>query len=111
MLLLPPRLLTPQVIAVQAELHQNPDLVPQGTALVTFFQLIGGVIGISISGTLFNNQLASELGKLGIDSSIIAAVKVTVEAIFALEGELKEVVLVRLSVFRCLLFELSGIAV
>lgn len=27
-----------------------------GVAAVTFAQLVGGVIGISISGTVFNNQ-------------------------------------------------------
>lgn len=91
-----------QVIAVQAELHADSELVPVGTALVTFFQLIGGVIGISISGTLFNNQLATELSKLGINQTIISSVKVTVQAIFALDASMKELVLVRRDLLRLL---------
>jgi Na+/glutamate symporter len=59
------------VISVQADLHDTPDRIPQGTALATFFQLIGGVVGISISGTLFNNQLAKELGKRHVSTEIV----------------------------------------
>ncbi|KAL7411362.1 ABC transporter [Mrakia frigida] len=81
------------VVAIQAEFHSTPELVAQATALGTFFQLIGGVIGISISGTLFNNQLASELSKLGVSSEIIEGVKASVKTIFALDADLKELVL------------------
>jgi hypothetical protein len=38
-----------------------PNLVGVATGSLTFFQQIGGTVGLTISGTIFASQLASEL--------------------------------------------------
>jgi hypothetical protein len=35
------------VMAVQAEYAPEPELIPQASSLLTFLQLLGGVIGIA----------------------------------------------------------------
>ena len=35
--------------------------IPQATAVMTFFQRLGGVLGVSIAGTIFSNELARNL--------------------------------------------------
>jgi hypothetical protein len=48
------------VVAVQCDIVNVNDTA-QSSALVTFAQLVGGVIGISISSTIFTTKLASGL--------------------------------------------------
>lgn len=55
-----------------AAFHNRPKLIPQATALVTFAQLVGGVVGISIAGTLFNNEIKSQLAQRGVSSEVTA---------------------------------------
>ncbi|KDQ17239.1 hypothetical protein BOTBODRAFT_105781 [Botryobasidium botryosum FD-172 SS1] len=50
------------IIATEATV-EGADQVPQGTSLFTFSQLMGGVIGITLAGTVFNNELASGLAQ------------------------------------------------
>jgi hypothetical protein len=35
------------VMSIQAEYAKKPELIPQASSLLTFFQLLGGVIGIA----------------------------------------------------------------
>ncbi|KAH8924405.1 MFS general substrate transporter [Atractiella rhizophila] len=55
------------IIAVQANVEHEKD-VPQATALFNFVQLIGGVIGLSVSNTLFGNELTKGLHKFAPDA-------------------------------------------
>jgi hypothetical protein len=45
----------------QANVDQKD--IPQATAFQTFFQRLGGIIGVSIAGTVFSNQLSKNLDK------------------------------------------------
>lgn len=49
-----------EIVAVQCDIEDVNDTA-QSSALVTFAQLVGGVIGISISSTIFNTKLVSGL--------------------------------------------------
>jgi len=74
------------VMAIQAEYADEVELVPQASSLLTFLQLLGGVIGIAIAGTIFNNQLVKELATYasGLDPQVMQAVKQSVTVIFTL---------------------------
>ncbi|KAK4701852.1 hypothetical protein P7C70_g4376, partial [Phenoliferia sp. Uapishka_3] len=48
------------IIAVQADIEDQND-VSQATGLVTFAQLVGGTIGISIASTVFGSKLSDGL--------------------------------------------------
>jgi EmrB/QacA subfamily drug resistance transporter len=79
------------VMAIQAEYAKKPELIPQASSLLTFFQLLGGVIGIAIAGTIFNNQLVKELGAYAdqIPPDVLKAVKQSVTVIFQLPEALQ----------------------
>lgn len=74
------------VMAVQAEYADETELIPQASSLLTFLQLLGGVIGIAIAGTIFNNQLVKELAHYagGLSPEMLTAVKQSVTVIFTL---------------------------
>jgi len=74
------------VMAIQAEYADEPELIPQASSLLTFLQLLGGVIGIAIAGTIFNNELVKELAKYasGLTPETLQAVKQSVTVIFTL---------------------------
>ncbi|KAG8874894.1 hypothetical protein FRB97_005554 [Tulasnella sp. 331] len=77
------------IIAIQAEYHDNPRMVPQSTSLVNFTQLTGGIIGISVAGTIFGNRLGVSLGKYAPDlpAATVQAIKSSVTAIATLSGD------------------------
>ncbi|KAJ6577339.1 major facilitator superfamily domain-containing protein [Mycena capillaripes] len=52
---------TTQVIVIAAQADVGPAHVAQASALVTFVQWLGGIIGLSVAGTIFQNKLASGL--------------------------------------------------
>ncbi|KAF8597187.1 MFS general substrate transporter [Ceratobasidium sp. AG-I] len=52
-------LLQNPLVAIHANVDK--DDVPQATAVMTFFQRLGGVLGVSIAGTIFSNELARNL--------------------------------------------------
>lgn len=71
------------MIAIQAAYNDRESDLPQATAIVTFFQLIGGVIGISIAQSLFQGALLQNLKPLGLSEEIISAVRGSVEVIYS----------------------------
>ncbi|KZO92741.1 ABC transporter [Calocera viscosa TUFC12733] len=77
------------IIAVQAEYHAEERMIPQGTSMVNFTQLIGGVIGISIAGTIFANQLGKELAIYApnIDPSVAQLLKESVTVVLTLPAD------------------------
>ncbi|KAG9040775.1 hypothetical protein FS837_000191 [Tulasnella sp. UAMH 9824] len=77
------------VIAIQAEYVHEPEMVPQSTSLVNFTQLVGGIIGIAISGTIFGNQLVKSLAHYApnLDPALAHAVKQSVQVIYGLTGD------------------------
>ncbi|BGP12136.1 hypothetical protein JCM10213_004701 [Rhodosporidiobolus nylandii] len=75
------------IIAVQADCD-DPAKVPQKTALVTFTQLVGGTIGISIGSSLFNTRLASALKEFAPGAPDI--VRSSVEAISTVAADVKD---------------------
>jgi len=77
------------MIAIQAEYHDNERLIPQATSMVNFAQLVGGVIGISIAGTLFANQLTKELVIYAPDLApdVAQAIKESVTVVLTLPAD------------------------
>lgn len=80
------------VMAIQAEYADQPDLIPQGSSLLTFLQLLGGVVAIAICGTIVNNQLVKFLAQYASDlpPEVVQAVKQSVTAIFQLPEEQRQ---------------------
>ncbi|KAG9104701.1 hypothetical protein FRC07_009755 [Ceratobasidium sp. 392] len=74
------------IIAIQAEYAHEEDLIPQGSSLVTFTQLVGGIIGIAIAGSVLANQLGKYLFLYAPDlpSDIAIIVRQNVSFIFTL---------------------------
>jgi MFS family permease len=72
------------IVAIQANV--DPEDLPQTTALVTFAQLFGGVLGIGICGTVFANELSAGLKEFAPDASF-DLVRHSVEAIWTLPPE------------------------
>ncbi|KAF8597474.1 MFS general substrate transporter [Ceratobasidium sp. AG-I] len=83
------------LIAIQAEYADEEELIPQGTSLVTFTQLIGGIIGIAISGSVLANQLTKYLILYAPDLSpeLSISVRQSVSAILTLPPDQKEFVI------------------
>jgi len=77
------------IIAIQAEYANEEELIPQGSSLVTFTQLIGGIIGIAIAGSVLANQLGKYLFLYAPDlpPSIAVAVRQSVAVIFTLPAD------------------------
>jgi hypothetical protein len=80
------------IISIQAEFADNEDMIPQATSLVSFFQLLGGVVGIAIAGTLFSNQIRGNLPP-GLDPAVAEAVVRSVTVIKTLPAELQRSVI------------------
>jgi hypothetical protein len=72
------------VVAIQANV--DPVDLPQTTALVSFAQLFGGVLGIGVCGTVFANELTSGLTKYA-PGAPFGLVRHSVEAIYTLPVE------------------------
>ncbi|KAG9086758.1 hypothetical protein FRC06_002884 [Ceratobasidium sp. 370] len=83
------------IIAIQAEYAHEEELIPQGSSLVTFTQLIGGIIGIAIAGSVLANQLGKYLFLYAPDlpAGIATAVRQSVSVIFTLPQEQQEPVI------------------
>ena len=80
------------IIAIQAEYADEPEIIAQATSLVTFLQLVGGTVGIAISGTVFGTRLTSNLVQYEgvIPAETLQAVRQSVSVIFQLPKELQE---------------------
>lgn len=109
------------LMAVQAEYAPEPELIPQASSLLTFLQLLGGVIGIAIAGTIFGNQLGSELANSGLPAEVINGVKQSVTVIFQLPESSRGPVVTAyikavdytfiLAIPACVLTSLSGLLI
>jgi hypothetical protein len=69
------------IVAIQANVE--PEDLPQTTALVTFAQLFGGVLGIGVCGAVFANELSAGLKQSAPDAPF-DLVRHSVEAIWTL---------------------------
>ncbi|CCA72089.1 probable DHA14-like major facilitator; ABC transporter [Serendipita indica DSM 11827] len=81
------------LIAIQAEFNDQPELIPQASAVASFAQLVGGTLGIAIAGTIFSNQLVRNLsGPIGdaLGPQLVRAVRQSVTVVFALPAELRQ---------------------
>lgn len=83
------------IIAIQAEYAHEEELIPQGSSLVTFTQLIGGIIGIAIAGSVLANQLGKYLFLYAPDlpHGIAVAVRQSVSVIRTLPLDQQEPVI------------------
>jgi hypothetical protein len=80
------------VIAIQAEYAPEPAMIPQASALATFAQLVGGTLGISIGGTVFANQLTTNLAPYSqiLGPQLIQGVRQSVTVVFSLPPQLQQ---------------------
>ncbi|KAH9815249.1 major facilitator superfamily domain-containing protein [Melampsora americana] len=74
------------IVAIQANVREED--VPQATSMVTFAQLIGGVIGIAVAQTIFGNALTTNLIKFAPDAPF-ALVRSSVESIATLPDSIR----------------------
>ncbi|CAE6453736.1 unnamed protein product [Rhizoctonia solani] len=83
------------IIAIQAEYNHDEKMIPQATSLVTFTQLVGGIIGIAIAGAVFANKLSSSLFEIApnFPSEVAEGVRQSVTIIFTLPPEQQGVVI------------------
>ncbi|KAG8832129.1 hypothetical protein FRC17_001962 [Serendipita sp. 399] len=79
------------VIAIQTEWADRDELIPQATSIVTFFQLMGGILGIAIAGAVFANQLRSSLAIYapGLDPQIAEMIKNTLSVVATLQPDVQ----------------------
>lgn len=77
------------IIACQAEWADREELIPQATSVVTFFQLMGGVLGIAIAGAVFANQFRSNIAIYapGLDPRVTEAVRTTLTVLSRLDAD------------------------
>ena len=93
------------IVAIQSNV--NPEDLPQATALVSFAQLLGGVLGISVCGTVFANELSSGLKKYAPEAPF-KLVRDSVEAIYTLPVEQRAGV-IHAYVLVNVLYDVSGL--
>lgn len=71
-------------------------MIPQVTSVLSFFQLLGGALGIAIAGTVFANNLKSNLAEYapGLPNHLAIGVRQSISVIFGLPADLKAKVIV-----------------
>jgi hypothetical protein len=79
--------------ALHSDSHNTPNNIPQATAILSFFQLISGVIGLAISQNLFIGGLRTELEPYGLPEATILAITGSVEVIWGLPADLQSIVI------------------
>ncbi|KAH7333563.1 ABC transporter [Rhizoctonia solani] len=83
------------IIAIQAEYNHDEKMIPQATSLVTFTQLVGGIIGIAIAGAIFANKLSSSLFEIApkFPPEVADGVRQSVTIIFTLPPDQQAIVI------------------
>ena len=71
-------------------------MLPQATSVLSFFQLLGGALGIAIAGTVFANKLKSNVVDYapGLPDHLVTGVRQSISVIFDLPADLKAQVVV-----------------
>ncbi|GBE78995.1 Efflux pump roqT [Sparassis crispa] len=82
-------------IACQAEWEGQDGLLAQATTVLTFTQVLGGVAGVSISGTIFTNLLRTNLRVYApqLPAALVVAVEQSVTAIAEVAPDMRAAVL------------------
>ncbi|CCA75585.1 related to aflatoxin efflux pump AFLT [Serendipita indica DSM 11827] len=83
------------LVAIQAEYADTPALIPQASSMLTYLQLLGAVVGISIAGAVFGNQLSKNLAAYQalFGQEVIDGLKQSVTVIFMLPKLLQGIVI------------------
>jgi len=71
-------------------------MIPQVTSVLTFFQLLGGALGISVTGTIFANNLKSDITVYAprLPDQLITGARQSISVVFGLPADLKNEVVV-----------------
>jgi hypothetical protein len=71
-------------------------MIAQATSVMTFFQILGGALGISIAGTVFANNLKSNLTVYApnLPNQLITGARQSISVIFGLPADLKHQVII-----------------
>ncbi|OWZ29454.1 major facilitator superfamily transporter [Cryptococcus neoformans AD2-60a] len=80
------------LVAVQAEYHDRPSLLPQATGVVSFFQLTGAALGVGIINTVQSVYLNTEIKRLApeVDFNLV---RQSVSAIYTLPADQQSAVI------------------
>ncbi|KAK1228815.1 hypothetical protein PQX77_008134 [Marasmius sp. AFHP31] len=84
------------LVAVQADYADEEEMIPQATSFFSFCQILGGIVGIAMAGSIFSNNFRKnlDLHATNLPPEIKAAVLSSVTVIRSLPEALKaEVVL------------------
>ena len=79
------------ILAAQASVPSSDVAIT--TSLVVFFQIIGGVIGLAVEGSIFNNKLASTLAENISESSLPPDATHSVEAIRSIAEPVRSIII------------------
>ncbi|EKM48939.1 uncharacterized protein PHACADRAFT_265966, partial [Phanerochaete carnosa HHB-10118-sp] len=78
-------------VAVQAEWADEVEETTRASAILMFISNFGGLIGLSVAGTIYNNRLSSELSRVqGLTPELVDALKQSVTVIATLPDGLRE---------------------
>lgn len=78
--------LTQNVAFLSVQADNEPKKVPEAIAVVSFFQLFGGMCGPVIGNTILSNSLKTYLPAYGVDADTASAVEKSVSAIYELDS-------------------------
>lgn len=73
------------IMAIQAEYAMEPEMIPQAASIVGFFQRLGPMVGVSITGAIFINYLDHQLKdqSYGLTEAQRIAIRHSVEDIWS----------------------------
>ncbi|KAG0708243.1 ABC transporter [Suillus ampliporus] len=81
-------------VSVQAEWADKPQEVSRASAILTFLSYFGGIVGLSVAGTIFDNGLSTQLSRVaGLSPDVISAVKQSVTVIDLLSSDIRQEVM------------------
>ncbi|OWZ35548.1 major facilitator superfamily transporter [Cryptococcus neoformans c45] len=80
------------LVAIQAEYHDRPSLLPQATGVMSFFQLTGAALGVGIINTVQSVYLNTEIKRLApeVDFNLV---RQSVSAIYTLPADQQSAVI------------------
>ncbi|EKM48458.1 uncharacterized protein PHACADRAFT_266351, partial [Phanerochaete carnosa HHB-10118-sp] len=78
-------------VAVQTEWADEVEETTRASAILTFISYFGGIVGLSIAGSIYDNRLGSELSHVqGLTPELVDALKQSITIIATLPDGLRE---------------------
>ncbi|KAF8520869.1 ABC transporter [Hysterangium stoloniferum] len=79
----------------KTEWLDKPEMVMQATSIVTFLQFMGGIVALSVAGTIFTNRLKTNLQLFvpGLPSSLAEELRLSVTLVKDLSPDIRDPVI------------------